>query len=92
MEQVLTDCSSKKANLGDLEIPIDKYTYFINEMVLSLKEKQQRLIIERYINNDGDTYDYIVASKIGLSNRTYYRLKLSTLLELGKKLGLEVYE
>jgi len=48
----------------------------------SLTQKERLLIIYRYIENNGEMYDYIVKNKLRVSERTYYRIKNNALLKL----------
>lgn len=68
---------------------------FVNLMeyeLTHLTDIQQELVVERYLKNQGRTYDYIVQSTIMVAERTYYRIKTDALLALADGLDCEVYK
>jgi len=40
-----------------------------------LDEDERKILILRYLKNNGRSYDYIVKNEMGLSRATYYRIK-----------------
>lgn len=54
----------------------------VEKALLALNEEERLLIQYRYLENGGNTFDYIVKDRLGLSERTYYRLKRSALFHL----------
>ncbi|MMZ66742.1 hypothetical protein D1872_292650 [compost metagenome] len=52
----------------------------------------QREVIERsYLDDEGE-YDFISCGEMGISDRTYRRIKASAILNLAIAMRLEVYE
>ncbi|MED2761595.1 ArpU family phage packaging/lysis transcriptional regulator [Bacillus thuringiensis] len=74
-----------------------KQTSFQIEQFLSRLGKgragkdQRNIIIKRYLENE-DVCDYMVYNEIGMSERTYRRVKARVFYKLAFALRLEVYE
>lgn len=62
---------------------MDEHTlHFINKVsniLRMLPDEQSLLLSIRYLKNNGKTFDYIVKDQLGVSERTYYRLKSEAL-------------
>ncbi|MED3469225.1 ArpU family phage packaging/lysis transcriptional regulator, partial [Bacillus thuringiensis] len=54
-------------------------------------KNQRDIIVKRYLE-DEDVCDYMVYNEIGMSERTYRRVKVRAFYKLAFALRLEVYE
>lgn len=74
----------KKLNEGEIsnENVLEENEFFkkVEKALLVLNEEERLLLHYRYIENGGDTFDYIVKDQLGVSERTYYRIKANALL------------
>ncbi|MNE14021.1 hypothetical protein D3C80_1068790 [compost metagenome] len=74
----------KEAELIDKSELLDK--------AMKLLTTDQREVIERsYLNDEGE-YDFISCGEMGISDRTYRRIKASAIMNLAIAMRLEVYE
>lgn len=83
-KQKLNLITSVPSDKNDLEK--SRFYQKVEEALLELTEDERLLLQYRYLENGGNTFDYIVKDKLGISERTYYRIKASALLNLYKLL------
>jgi len=57
-----------------------RYSNRITSVLQGMCKEESALLIHRYLNGNGQTYDYIVRNKLGVSERTYYRIKADALI------------
>ncbi|MMZ60101.1 hypothetical protein D1872_221740 [compost metagenome] len=72
----------------DKEEEIRVLTERIERAVSRLGKKEREIIEKRYLEDEG--FDYIVAGEVGLSERTYTRIKARAFYKLAFMLKLEV--
>ncbi|MNP84474.1 hypothetical protein D3C76_1837970 [compost metagenome] len=59
---------------------------------MKLLTADQREVIERsYLDDEGE-YDFISCGEMGISDRTYRRIKASAIINLAIAMRLEIYE
>ncbi len=81
--------SKREEWLEKMSLSIDQ---FLNRFGNSTAGKNQRdIIVKRYLE-DEDVCDYMVYNEIGMSERTYRRVKARAFYKLAFALRLEVYE
>lgn len=68
-----------------------KHVERAEKAIRRLGAKQQLVIRERYMNEDG-VWDYDVARKIGYSDRHYRRIKSIAIYRLATSLGLLIFK
>lgn len=61
-----------------------KFSNTVREALNLLPDEERLLLTYRYLENNGETFDYIVCNKLAVSERTYYRIKSSALLNLSE--------
>lgn len=72
----------RKENIeGHLNAKEGEFLSHITNVLSNLPAMERTLLFYRYIENDGETYDYMVKNKLGVSERTYYRIKARALLD-----------
>ncbi|QPC47125.1 ArpU family phage packaging/lysis transcriptional regulator [Mangrovibacillus cuniculi] len=74
----------------DFERERDAYIEKIRRAVNRLNGREREVIIRKYLQEDC-IYDYEVYNEMGLSERSYYRIKGETLLRLAFILRVEQY-
>ncbi|MGM0950038.1 MAG: ArpU family phage packaging/lysis transcriptional regulator [Bacillota bacterium] len=75
----------------DWDIQRDKFLKWIQRAVNRLSQKERQIIVMLYMQQD-DKYDYEVYGDMGLSQRSYYRVKAKALYRLAFALRVEVYK
>jgi ArpU family phage transcriptional regulator len=65
-----------------------KLTERVERVVGRLSKKEEEIIRKRYLEDD--SFDYIVAGEVGLSERAYTRMKTRAFYKLAFILKLEV--
>lgn len=75
------DSSLKSKNKKD-----DLFFERVGQALLILNEEERMLLHYRYLENGGNTFDYLVKDKLGVSERTYYRIKANALNKFHKLL------
>jgi ArpU family phage transcriptional regulator len=70
------------------EREIRELTERVEKAVSRLSKKEEEIIRKRYLENE--SFDYIVAGEVGLSERTYTRIKARAFYKLAFMLKLEV--
>jgi ArpU family phage transcriptional regulator len=73
----------------DKEEEIRQLTERVEWAVSRLSRKEEEIIRKRYLDED-EAFDYIVAGEVGLSERTYTRVKARAFYKLAFMLKLEV--
>jgi len=61
----------------------------VDRAVDRLNRKERDIIIKRYLDND-ESYDYILCNELGMSERSYRRVKARAIYKLAFMLRLEV--
>lgn len=51
----------------------------ISSVLDGMYQEESTLLKHRYLKGNGQTYDYVVRNKLGVSERTYYRIKADAL-------------
>lgn len=75
----------------DWEIQRDKFLKRIQRAVNRLSQKERQIIVMLYMKPE-EMYDYEVYAEIGMSQRSYYRVKAKALYRLAFALREEVYK
>lgn len=75
----------------DLERARERFIRKVEKAVNRLPQNEREIIVSRYMQRE-ESFDYEVYNNIGLSERTYYRLKARAFYNLAFILGLEVYK
>ncbi len=80
---------TREAALFPLELRVGlRFVDIVDSAIQQLDRTERSLIRYRYL--EGNTVDYIVKDKLGVSERSYYRIKAKALKELMKNLFLFV--
>ncbi|PHC03866.1 ArpU family transcriptional regulator [Bacillus toyonensis] len=92
----LEDVAMANIQQSEREEWIKKMSFRIDQFLNRLGngragEDQRNIIIKRYLE-DEDVCDYMVYNEIGMSERTYRRVKARVFYKLAFALRLEVYE
>ncbi|WP_205628687.1 ArpU family phage packaging/lysis transcriptional regulator, partial [Acinetobacter baumannii] len=72
----------------DKEREIEALCERVEKAVSRLSKKEREIIEKRYLGDE--SFDYIVAGEVGLSERTYTRMKARAFYKLAFMLKLEV--
>ncbi|MGM7682643.1 ArpU family phage packaging/lysis transcriptional regulator [Cytobacillus sp. Hm23] len=85
--------STEDAALANIDYEIEKQKYLtkVQRAVNRLSYQERAVIIKRYMSED-DMCDYEVYNEVGMSERSYYRLKKRVFYKLALALRIEVYE
>ncbi|MCC2114933.1 ArpU family transcriptional regulator [Bacillus halotolerans] len=75
----------------DWEIQRDKFLKRIQKAVNRLSQRERQIIFMLYMKPE-EMYDYEVYAEIGMSQRSYYRVKAKALYRLAFALREEVYK
>ncbi|MEG7356758.1 ArpU family phage packaging/lysis transcriptional regulator [Bacillus sp. 0209A] len=75
----------------DWEVQRDKFLKRIQRAVNRLSQRERQIIVMLYMQSE-DMYDYEVYAEMGLSQRSYYRVKAKALYRLAFALREEVYK
>ncbi|MDX8359812.1 ArpU family phage packaging/lysis transcriptional regulator [Cytobacillus sp. IB215316] len=75
----------------DYEIEQERYIQKVQRAVNRLSYQERAIIIKRYMNEE-DVCDYEIYNDIGMSERSYYRIKKRAFYKLALALRVEVYE
>ncbi|KUP37438.1 ArpU family phage packaging/lysis transcriptional regulator [Bacillus halotolerans] len=75
----------------DWEIQRDKFLKRIQKAVNRLSQRERQIIFMLYMKSE-EMYDYEVYAEIGMSQRSYYRVKAKALYRLAFALREEVYK
>ncbi|MGG0047096.1 ArpU family phage packaging/lysis transcriptional regulator [Bacillus subtilis] len=75
----------------DWEIQRDKFLKKIQRAVNRLSQRERQIIVMLYMQPE-DMYDYEVYAEMGMSQRSYYRVKAKALYRLAFALREEVYK
>lgn len=75
----------------DWEIQRDKFLKRIQRAVNRLSQRERQIIVMLYMKQE-EMYDYEVYAEMGLSQRSYYRVKVKALYRLAFALREEVYK
>ncbi|UQZ41349.1 ArpU family phage packaging/lysis transcriptional regulator [Bacillus subtilis] len=75
----------------DWEIQRDKFLKNIQRAVNRLSQRERQIIVMLYMKPE-EMYDYEVYAEMGLSQRSYYRVKAKALYRLAFALREEVYK
>lgn len=69
----------------------DKYLKRIQRAVNRLSQRERQIIVMLYMKQE-EMYNYEVYAEMGLSQRSYYRVKVKALYRLAFALREEVYK
>ncbi|ASB93408.1 putative phage-related protein [Bacillus subtilis subsp. subtilis] len=75
----------------DWEVQRDKFLKRIQRAVNRLSQRERQIIVMLYMQSE-EMYDYEVYAEMGLSQRSYYRVKAKALYRLAFALREEVYK
>ncbi|MCB4341577.1 ArpU family phage packaging/lysis transcriptional regulator [Bacillus subtilis] len=75
----------------DWEIQRDKFLKRIQRAVNRLSQRERQIIVMLYMQSE-EMYDYEVYAEMGLSQRSYYRIKAKAFYRLAFALRVEVYK
>ncbi|MFC4389126.1 ArpU family phage packaging/lysis transcriptional regulator [Gracilibacillus marinus] len=75
----------------DMENQRRKFLKWVQTCVNRLPHQERSIIVKRYLNAE-EIYDYETYNDLGLSERTYYRVKPKALLRLAFIMRIEVYK
>lgn len=75
----------------DKEAELIKKSELLDKAMSQLKTEQREVIERSYLDDEGE-YDFISCGEMGISDRTYRRIKASAILNLAIAMRLEVYE
>ncbi|MCY8310623.1 ArpU family transcriptional regulator [Bacillus vallismortis] len=75
----------------DWEIQRDKFLKKIQRAVNRLSQRERQIIVMLYMQPE-EMYDYEVYAEMGMSQRSYYRVKAKALYRLAFALREEVYK
>lgn len=75
----------------DWEIQRDKFLKRIQRAVNRLSQRERQIIVMLYMQLE-EMYDYEVYAEMGMSQRSYYRVKAKALYRLAFALREEVYK
>ncbi|WGV93406.1 ArpU family phage packaging/lysis transcriptional regulator [Bacillus stercoris] len=75
----------------DWEIQRDKFLKRIQRAVNRLSQRERQIIVMLYMQSE-EMYDYEVYAEMGLSQRSYYRIKAKAFYRLAFALREEVYK
>ncbi|WP_059051975.1 ArpU family phage packaging/lysis transcriptional regulator [Paenibacillus senegalimassiliensis] len=76
---------------ADKEAELIRKSELLELAMERLSEDQQEVIGRSYLSREGE-YDFISCGEMGISDRTYRRIKASAIRLLAAAMGLEVYE
>lgn len=74
----------------DMERQRKKFMKWVQTSVNRLPHQERSILVKRYMT-DLEIYDYIAYNELGMSERTYYRVKPKALLRLGFIMRVEKY-
>lgn len=87
--------SNSTANIAihniDQEQQLAAKSELLDKAMASLSAVQQEVIYRSYLDHECE-YDFISCSEMGISDRTYRRIKASAIALLAVAMNLEVYE
>ena len=89
-EKAVEFLNSEVTFLGS-SIKVYQFVDLMDKSISALAENQRCLIVEKYVKNNGNDFDYIVKENLKLAERTYYRIKLNALLSLAQNLNALVF-
>ncbi|MCY8951464.1 ArpU family transcriptional regulator [Bacillus atrophaeus] len=75
----------------DWEVQRNKFLERIQRAVNRLTQRERQIIVMLYMKEE-EMYDYEIYSEMGLSQRSYYRVKVKALYRLAFALREEVYK
>ncbi|MCY7940493.1 ArpU family transcriptional regulator [Bacillus inaquosorum] len=75
----------------DWEIQRDKFLKRVQRAVNRLSQRERQIIVMLYMQPD-ELYDYEIYAEMGVSQRSYYRIKAQALYRLAFALREEVYK
>ncbi|MCP1459369.1 ArpU family phage packaging/lysis transcriptional regulator [Bacillus velezensis] len=75
----------------DWEVRRDKFLKRVQNAVNRLSQRERQMIVMLYMQPE-EMYDYEVYGEMGLSQRSFYRVKAKALYRLGFALREEVYQ
>lgn len=76
---------------ADKEAELIRKSELLERAMEGLSADQREVIERSYLNREGE-YDFISCGEMGISDRTYRRIKASAIRLLAAAMGLEVYE
>lgn len=85
--------STEEAAIQNVDNKIERQRFLIRvqKAVNRLNRREREIIIKRYMDPE-EHFDYQVYNDLGLSERSYYRVKARAFYNLAFSLGVEVYE
>ncbi|WP_238343634.1 ArpU family phage packaging/lysis transcriptional regulator [Gracilibacillus saliphilus] len=75
----------------DQERERKKFLNWVQKCVNRLSDQQRAIVVKRYMEHE-DVYDYETYNDLGLSERTYYRIKPKALIRLALIMRIEIYK
>ncbi|MGG6314116.1 ArpU family phage packaging/lysis transcriptional regulator [Paenibacillus macerans] len=76
---------------ADKEAELIRKSLLLDRAMEGLSADQREVIQRSYLDREGE-YDFISCGEMGISDRTYRRIKASAIRLLAAAMGLEVYE